>query len=263
MTTPIDPTPTTAERHPRSVPLQGISNVLVVCAHPDDESFGLGAVLAALADAGARLAVLCFTRGEASTLHAAPGDLGAVRARELSSAAAHLGVERAELLTYPDGGLNDQPLEELAGHVRRLVEAVGADTLLVFDPGGITGHPDHRRATEAALAVANADLPVLSWVVPERVAQALNAEFGTGFVGRADPDVDIVVAVDRHRQLAAIRCHASQSTDNPVLWRRLELQGDLESLRWLRVSPHRQPGSTPSSAGRITSVVPPSKASSP
>jgi hypothetical protein len=40
--------------------------------------------------------------------------------------------------------------------------------------------------------------------------------------------------VDRGGQLHAIRCHASQSTDNRVLWRRLRLTGDREYLRWLR-----------------------------
>jgi LmbE family N-acetylglucosaminyl deacetylase len=40
---------------------------LAVIAHPDDESFGLGAVLAAFG-AGTQVRVLCFTRGEASTL---------------------------------------------------------------------------------------------------------------------------------------------------------------------------------------------------
>jgi len=38
-------------------------SVLAVVAHPDDESFGLGAVLASFAETGARVSVLCFTRG--------------------------------------------------------------------------------------------------------------------------------------------------------------------------------------------------------
>jgi LmbE family N-acetylglucosaminyl deacetylase len=215
-----------------------------VCAHPDDESFGLGAVLAVLTDAGVRVDVLCFTHGEASTLHATPGELGTVRVAELTEAATHTGVSQTELLAYPDGGLDDQPLDELAGHVRRLAEATGADTLLVFDLGGITGHPDHQRATEAALAAAdNGCFSVLAWAVPDAVAEALNAEFGTGFVGRPASEVDIVLSVDRRRQLASIRCHASQSIDNPVLWRRLELQGDLEWLVWLqqdRTKPEEQ-----------------------
>ncbi|HLF41539.1 MAG TPA: PIG-L family deacetylase, partial [Acidimicrobiia bacterium] len=125
-----------------------------MCAHPDDESFGLGAVLAALTDADVRVDTVCFTHGEASTLHATPGELGTVRVAELTEAATHLGVTRTEVLAYPDGRLGDQPLDELAGHVRRLAEATDADTLLVFDLGGITGHPDHQRATEAALAAA-------------------------------------------------------------------------------------------------------------
>jgi len=36
------------------------SSALVVCAHPDDESFGLGCVLCTLADTGSRLSVVCF-----------------------------------------------------------------------------------------------------------------------------------------------------------------------------------------------------------
>ena len=73
--------------------------------------------------------------------------------------------------------------------------------------------------------------------MPEQVARTLNAEHGTSFVGRRDAEVDLVVAVDRHRQRQAIACHASQSVDNPVLWRRLELSDASESLRWLRPPP--------------------------
>jgi LmbE family N-acetylglucosaminyl deacetylase len=74
---------------------------------------------------------------------------------------------------------------------------------------------------------------VLAWAVPEHVASVLNAEYDTSFLGRRDTEVDFVVTVDRSRQRQAIACHVSQSTDNPVLWRRLELLGSSESLRWL------------------------------
>ena len=72
-----------------------------------------------------------------------------------------------------------------------------ATQLVVFDLGGVTGHPDHDQATRAALAAAT-------------------------------------VRVDRARQWEAIAAHASQSADNPVLRRRLELLDDRESLRALR-----------------------------
>ena len=195
----------------------------------------MGAVLAAFADAGTMITVLCFTRGEASTLHGVEGDLTRVRAAELSAAGRILGVDRCELLDYPDGGLSEQPLGELTGHVLRLAEEAGTDGFLVFDEGGITGHPDHRRATQAALAAADRiGCPVLAWAIPAVVADQLNAEFRTAFAGRADADIDIVLQVDRTRQRQAIAEHCSQSGTNPVLWRRLDLLGDGESLRWLR-----------------------------
>lgn len=201
---------------------------LAVVAHPDDESFGLGAVLGALAAAGAEVRVLCFTHGEMSTLGEAPG-LGDVRRRELASAARRLGLASAALCRFPDGGLDRVP----AGVLDAVAEAhlCGVATLVVFDPGGVTGHPDHRAATAAAYRAARRRrLPVLEWGVAPAVAAGLNAELGTGFVALAGEDaVDVVV--ERRAQLAAIACHASQATGNAVLRRRLQLEGDTERVR--------------------------------
>lgn len=220
------------------------ASTLVVCAHPDDESFGLGAILHILATNGTRVSVLCFTHGEASTLHGADGDLRTVRAAELAAASAHLGVDHVELLDYPDGDLSAQDPAALAEHVVRVALEVGADLLLVFDDGGITGHPDHQAATDAAkIAAEHSNLPVLAWAVPSTVANALNEEFGATFVGRDLDDCDLVISVDRAAQLNAIECHRSQSVTNPVLRRRLELHHATECLRVLRPAPpERIPG---------------------
>jgi N-acetylglucosamine malate deacetylase 2 len=224
---------------PPPPPLTGLSSVLVVVAHPDDESFGLGALVSALTGAGIRTSVLCFTAGEASTLTGGI-DLGVVRARELAGAAEVLGLSSARLLRHPDGGLADVALARLAQEVATEAETVGADALLVFDLGGVTGHPDHHRATEAALAAARPrGLPVLAWVVPDDVAEQLNREFGTAFCGRRPQEIDASIDVDRGPQRRAIARHASQSGANPVLWRRLELLGAREHVRWL------QPRATP------------------
>lgn len=212
--------------------LPSIKQLLVVSAHPDDESFGLGAVLDAFAATGTALRLLCFTRGEASTLGMDAADLAMLRTEELTAAAAVLGIEHVTLLDYPDGGLARIPLDELAARVEEAI--AGADALLVFDEGGITGHPDHERATAAACAIAaRRHLPVLAWTLPLAVAATLNEEFGAAFVGREEIALDYQLAVDRGRQREAISCHSSQSTHNPVLWRRLELMGDREYLRVL------------------------------
>lgn len=220
-------------RHPAQLP--GWRSVLAVVAHPDDESFGLGAVLDAFATAGCRVSLLCLTRGEASTLHGVGGDLRSVRAAELSSAAATLGLSVACLGDHADGGLADEPRAPLVDEVRRAAVQAGAQGLVVFDPNGVTGHPDHTTATLAALGAADdLALPVLAWTVPAAVADQLNAELGTAFVGRRPEDIDLVVGVSRARQLAASRAHASQALPTSALWRRLELLGDVEHLRRLR-----------------------------
>lgn len=206
-------------------------HVLVVVAHPDDESFGLGAVIAAFTTAGAAVDVLCFTHGEASAL-GAHQDLAYIRAQELQEAAVELGVLTATLLDLPDGRLAQLPETALTGPVSGAIDASQPDGILVFAAAGLTGHPDHVAATEAAMTVASArQIPVLAWVLPTEVAQVLNEETGAGFIGY--DHIDITLTVDRTIHRRAIDCHRSQAVADSPLWRRLELQGDIESLVYL------------------------------
>lgn len=212
--------------------------LLAVVAHPDDESFGLGAVLDRFVRAGAQVSVLCLTRGEASTLADVDGDLAAVRGDELRAAAATLGVGDATLCGHPDGGLAALPPERLANDVVERARQLEPDGMVVFDPvEGVTGHPDHEAASRAAmLAGEQLGVPVLGWALPEDVSAVLREETGGGFVGHPR-DRLTEVRVSRTRQLEAVRCHATQAVPGSVLWRRLELLGDSEYLRPLVPAP--------------------------
>ena len=216
--------------------------VLAVVAHPDDESFGLGALLGSFIAAGSRVSVLCLTHGEASTLHGIEGDLPAIRAQELAEAAAVLGVARVGIEGFPDNALSGVRLDALVGAVAGFVGATRPDGVVVFDRDGVTGHPDHRRATEAASAYAAIErLPVLGWALPSAVATTLNAELGSTFSGYAASELDLRVRVDREPQRAAIAAHRSQALPGQALWRRLELAGAYEHARW-------QTGTAPATA---------------
>jgi len=208
--------------------------VLAVVAHPDDESFGLGAIIDKMTSAGAAVHVLCYSRGEASTLNQVGADLIRQRARELRQAGAALGVSTVALLDYPDGCLSAVPGAELAAHAAGLAARYRPGGLLVFDDTGITGHPDHRAATAAAVRTAGSlGLPVLAWALPADVADRLRAETGQPFAGQAPGRLDFAIRVSRTRQRQAALLHASQLSPSSPLWRRLELQGDIEHLRWL------------------------------
>ena len=207
--------------------------VLVVVAHPDDESFGLGALLDRFVREGAEVSVLCLTRGEASTLGEVEGDLAAVRADELHSAAVALGVQHTTLCGHPDGGLSGLDPAGLQDEVAEEVRRVAPDGMLVFDPvAGVTGHADHEVASLAAVAVGERlGAPVLGWALPDDVASG--AAGGDRWRLRRAPGREALtaVAVDRTRQLDAVRCHATQAVPGSVLWRRLELLGDVEYVR--------------------------------
>ena len=209
-------------------PLQGWRHALVVIAHPDDESFGLGAVLAALVAQTCTVSVMCFTRGEASTL-GATSDLAAIRASELREAADELGVRDVVLLSYPDGALASVDGSVLDEDLRCRLD--GIDLLVAFEPSGVTGHPDHRAATESAMRVAAAHgRAFLEWGLRSDVADALRAEFGVAF-SALDDERSQTITVDRAVQWRAIARHRTQATGNPVLTRRLALQGDHENVR--------------------------------
>lgn len=227
--------------------LPGWRRVLAVVAHPDDETFGLGAVLDGFRRSGTTVSVLCLTRGERGV--PGPG-AAALRTRELDAAARVLGVARTVVLRHPDGDLAQVARHLLADEVIDEVGATHADGLLVFDTSGVTGHLDHAAATSAALlAAAVLDLPVLGWTLPRAVAELLGRERDEAFSGRSEDEVDLVVTVDRARQLAAVRAHASQARAESVVWRRLELLGDTEHLRWLfaprRAARTRPPAPSP------------------
>lgn len=209
--------------------------LLAVVAHPDDESFGLGAVLDLFAAGGTEVTVLCLTEGEASTLGAGI-NLSRLRRDELETASRQLGVAGTVVRHHPDGGLRTVCRHVVAGEVIDEVGASRAEGLLVFDPCGVTGHPDHAAATAAALLAAQVlDLPVLAWTLPVSVAEQLNAELGeTRFRGTPPELIDLEVGVDREHQVAASLAHRSQAVPSSPLWRRLRLLGGTEHLRWLR-----------------------------
>ena len=209
-----------------------VSSVLAIVAHPDDESFGLGAVLDRLVGLGAVGGGVSYTPGEASTRQGGEGDLTQIRIGELTKAAEQLGLTHVRLCEYPDGALATVDRSDLVAVAVEAARAQQADLMLVMDESGITGHPDHCAATAAGLAAADElDLPVLAWTLSPEIADQLNAEFPAGFLGAMG---DEVWQVSRDRQLEAAQAHASQALPTSVLWRRLELMGNEEHVRWLR-----------------------------
>lgn len=149
--------------------LDGVRRLVVVAAHPDDESLGTGGLIATATGRGLPVDIVCATDGEGSHPDSptrTPEDLAIIRAEEGRRAARALGVDRVHRLELPDGGVSDHS-EHLT---RRLVEVVGGGRgTVIVSPWRRDGHPDHEAAGRAAAAAARrtrADLweyPVWFW----------------------------------------------------------------------------------------------------
>lgn len=122
--------------------------LLCILAHPDDESLGMGGILAKYAAEGIETYLITATRGERGWTGPEaenPGlaALGQIREAELYAAADILGLKEVILLDYIDGDLDQadpaQIIRQLNKHIRRIQPQV----VLTFDPNGAYGHPDH------------------------------------------------------------------------------------------------------------------------
>lgn len=133
-----------------------LGTVLSMWAHPDDETYLSGALMAAAVDAGRRVVAVSATAGEHGTDDPEawpPTRLARVRRREAAAAMAVLGVRDHRFLGLADGSLADLDPEVGVELVGALFDEVRPDTTFTFGPDGITGHPDHvtvsRWVTEA------------------------------------------------------------------------------------------------------------------
>lgn len=186
--------------------LTDVERLVVVSAHPDDESLGVGGLVTTAARAGIPVYVVLLTAGESShpphetcSRHA----LATRRLAELDAAVDLLAPgSPVVFLGAPDGGVADVEDEVVAA----LSEIVGdGQGTLIVAPWRHDGHPDHDAAGRAAARVAAgcaarlAEYPLLMW----RTLDPAEAPWDRMSVVRLDEDA-------LETKLAAIRAHSSQ-----------------------------------------------------
>jgi len=117
--------------------------------------------MARAAEAGAEVMTVSATRGERGQIRDAAAatrrSLGAVREGELRAAAAELGVQHVQVLTYPDGTLAHHR-SSLGAAIAGIMRQFDSDTVITFGADGGYGHPDHMAisglTTDAFRAIA-------------------------------------------------------------------------------------------------------------
>lgn len=154
--------------------------LLLVHAHPDDETINNGATMAAYAAAGAAVTLVTCTRGEEGEVlvpelaHLASNKedrLGEHREGELADAMRELGITDFRFLggtkrRWRDSGMmgtatNENSdvfwkadLEEAANHLVDVILETKPHVMVTYDEIGGYGHPDHIQAHRTAMRAA-------------------------------------------------------------------------------------------------------------
>ena len=200
--------------------------LLLVHAHPDDESIDTGATMAKYAAEGARVTLVTCTLGElgevipASLAHLGAekeDGLGEYRIGELAAACAELGVTDHRFLGGPgrwrDSGMmgtegNDDPrcfwradVDQAAGALLDVIAEVRPQVLATYDAQGAYGHPDHIQAHRVAWRACELAGPD----APEKFYATATLESGL-------VTTEVEASAWFGAKLAAMRAHATQIT---------------------------------------------------
>jgi LmbE family N-acetylglucosaminyl deacetylase len=205
--------------------VQELGTIVSVWAHPDDEAYLCGGIMAMATAAGSRVVCVTATRGELGVTDPVrwpPDRLASIREAEMAECLRLLGVREHHWLGYPDGGCAAVDIDEGAQRVAQILADVQPDTVLTFAPDGQTGHPDHiavhhwtaeavRRLGRGTLhAVANTQ----SWLDEflERFVE-MGAIVGDPPVAWTGPlSIDLALPPDIvDRKLASLKAQASQT----------------------------------------------------
>ncbi|GAA1963927.1 N-acetyl-1-D-myo-inositol-2-amino-2-deoxy-alpha-D-glucopyranoside deacetylase [Amycolatopsis minnesotensis] len=223
--------------------------LLLVHAHPDDESITTGGVMARYAAGGAEVTLVTCTLGEEGEIIPpeldglgswASDQLGGYRVGELAAACAALGVTRQRYLggigRWRDSGMADAgvnhpraftagALDEQVAQLAEILDEVRPQVVVTYDAFGGYGHPDHIRAheiTTAAVGGTGARLfhIAASEQATKRGLAELRERADLGFRIAEDgelpttPDAEITTSIDitghLGAKISALRAHATQ-----------------------------------------------------
>jgi len=190
-----------------------MTKIACVFAHPDDEAFGPGGTIAKLALEGHEVSIICVTDGDVDN-----NGLKDIRNKELLASAEILGVKQVLFLGFVDGTLSNAIYHKLANAIKEKLDQLQPETIITFDPNGVSGHLDHIAVTS-----------VVNWLFPKLpylkkimyfvsrigVSQEIDDYFVYFPPGKSKDQVDEVVDIEMvwATQVAAMRAHVSQKSD--------------------------------------------------
>jgi len=192
------------------------NELLLIFAHPDDESFALGGTIAKYAEQGVIITLVVATKGEAGKAAGIckPEELGLFREQELQRAAKVLGIAEVIFLGYKDKEVPFSPPLEIVEKLVRIIRKIRPQVVITFGADGASGHRDHRAIhhfTKAAILLSK-ELVEPEWGNPYVLPRLCYVQSGWRLSDDVLKEIDYIISIKQwaEKKKKAIIEHRTQ-----------------------------------------------------
>ncbi len=186
----------------------GAKRILVVAAHPDDETLGTGASIARFAREGHEVSVLCLSRGPLSRKGVTFTDLYETE-KHCRSALSVLGATLLDSGTFTDNEFDKHSLLEIVRFVESAIDGFKPDTIFTHSQHCL--NVDHRITAQAVLTATRPSnrTGIYAFEIPSSTEWALS-QFGS-----FKPNYFVEISDTLQAKLDAMSCYKSEIREYP------------------------------------------------
>lgn len=207
-----------------------LGSILGIWAHPDDESWSSAGLMKMAKLNGQKVGLITATNGEAGESADEtkwPKErLGEIRKKELEECLCFVGDVEQFWLGYLDSKMVNVSTQNAVDKIVSIIKVFKPDTVITFEPNGITGHDDHKLISEwtnLSVEQSGERIQILHTVESkekyEQAGKVLDNEFNIFFnidepVLVAEKDADVLIRLDGEIlecKMCCLKAHASQT----------------------------------------------------
>ena len=177
--------------------------ILILSAHPDDETFGMGGTIKKYSNQGAEIDIFVITDGASAQY--SDEKMIDVRRESCINAGKILGVKNFDFLDFPDAKLDNIPTLEITQKIEEKISTFKPE--IIFTTPNNDGHQDHKKVNECTLIAARPKTIYLKQIIQYELFSTNRTTFS--------PNLFVDISKEFQPKLDAIKQYNSEIEDYP------------------------------------------------
>ena len=151
--------------------------ILVLSAHPDDETFGMGGTIKKYSDQGAEIDIFVISDGASAQY--VDKKMIEVRKESCLNAGKKLGVKNFEFLDFPDGKLDTIPTLDITKKIEEKISTIKPQ--IIFTTPNNDGHQDHKKVHDCTLIASRPKTHKIEKIIQYELLSTNRTSFSPNF----------------------------------------------------------------------------------